>query len=153
MPTWLNGIKTVADRTVWALTEQMKKGDFIPAAFEVSFSSIDDLRAMKITLSEDEAPHLAGRIDRLDLCEDETHVYVKIIESGNTSFDLAASVRRALSSNLWCTWMRPWRRSSGFIRERDGSCGMFYYHIKDPVAEWQPGQTDEDVEQEIVENN
>ena len=22
------------------------------------------------------------------------------------------------SSNWWCTWMRPWRRSSGFIREK-----------------------------------
>ena len=43
-------------------------------------------------LSEDEELLLKGRIDRLDLCEDEKHVYVKIIDykSGNTSFDLAA---------------------------------------------------------------
>ena len=47
---------------------------------------------MKIRLSEDEELLLKGRIDRLDLCEDEKHVYVKIIDykSGNTSFDLAA---------------------------------------------------------------
>ena len=80
------------DRTIWALAEQVKKGDFVPSGFEVSFSAIDNLKAMKIRLSEDEELLLKGRIDRLDLCEDEKHVYVKIIDykSGNTSFDLAA---------------------------------------------------------------
>ena len=68
------------DGTIWALAEQIKKGDFVPAGFEVSFSAIDNLKAMKISLSEDEELHLKGRIDRLDLCEDEHHVYVKIID-------------------------------------------------------------------------
>ena len=145
-------IERITDRTVWALTEQMKKGDFIPAAFEVSFSSIDDLRAMKITLSEDEALHLAGRIDRLDLCEDETHVYVKIIDykSGNTSFDLAAlyyGLQLQLVVYMDAALEKEQRLHPG---KEAVPAGMFYYHIKDPVAEWQPGQTDEDVEQEIL---
>ena len=77
---------------MWALGQQLKKGEFKPAAFEVSFSAADNLNAMKIALSQDEALYLKGRIDRLDLCEDETHVYVKIIDykSGSTSFNLAA---------------------------------------------------------------
>ena len=35
---------------------------------------------MRIRLSEDEKLQLKGRIDRLDLCEDEEHIYVKIID-------------------------------------------------------------------------
>ena len=85
-------VERITDRTIWALAEQVKKGDFVPAGFEVSFSAIDDLKAMRIRLSEDEKLQLKGRIDRLDLCEDEEHIYVKIIDykSGSTSFDLAA---------------------------------------------------------------
>lgn len=69
-----------------------QKGDFIPAGFEVSFSAADNLSAMKIALSESEALHLRGRIDRMDVCEDGGKVYVKIIDykSGSTSFDLLA---------------------------------------------------------------
>lgn len=85
-------VEKMTERTIWALAEQLKKGDFEPAGFEVAFSAIDNLSAMKIRLSEEEQLHLRGRIDRLDLCEDHEHVYVKIIyyKSGGTRFDLAA---------------------------------------------------------------
>ncbi len=58
----------------------------------MSFSAADNLSAMKIALSESEALHLRGRIDRMDVCEDGGKVYVKIIDykSGSTSFDLLA---------------------------------------------------------------
>ncbi|MEG0565274.1 MAG: PD-(D/E)XK nuclease family protein [Hungatella sp.] len=53
-------VEHITDRTMWALVEQLKKGDFTPTGFEVSFSAADDLRAMKIALSEEEAIHLRG---------------------------------------------------------------------------------------------
>ena len=58
----------------------------MPAGFEVSFSAIDNLKAMKIRLSEEEEMHLRGRIDRLDVCQEGEQVYVKIIDykSGGT---------------------------------------------------------------------
>ena len=145
-------IERITDRTIWALAEQMKKGDFVPAAFEVSFSAIDDLKAMKISLSEEEALYLQGRIDRLDLCEDETHVYVKIIDykSGGTSFDLAAlyyGLQLQLVVYMDAALEREERRHPG---KEAVPAGMFYYHIKDPVADWEPGQSEEDVEQEIL---
>ena len=77
---------------MWALAKQLERGDFVPAGFEVSFSAIDNLKAMKIRLSEDERLWLQGRIDRLDQCEDGPNVYIKIIDykSGSAGFDLAA---------------------------------------------------------------
>ncbi len=51
----------MTERTIWALAEQLKKGDFEPAGFEVAFSAIDNLSAMKIRLSEEEQLHLRGR--------------------------------------------------------------------------------------------
>ena len=50
----------VLNRTAWALQEQLRRGDFRPEGFEVAFEG--------------------GRIDRVDICEDETRSNVKVME-------------------------------------------------------------------------
>lgn len=144
-------LSRITERTMWALGEQLKKGEFKPAAFEVSFSAADNLNAMKIALSEDEALYLKGRIDRLDLCEDETHVYVKIIDykSGSTSFDLAA-LYYGLQLQLVV-----YMDAAMELQERHHSdkeivpAGLFYYHIQDPMIEKKEEMSAEEVEAQI----
>lgn len=145
-------IETITDRTIWALAEQMKKGDFVPAGFEVSFSAIDNLKAMKIALSEDEALHLQGRIDRMDLCEDEEHVYVKIIDykSGGTSFNLAAlyyGLQLQLVVYLDAVMELEARKHPD---KEIVPAGIFYYHIQDPLVEKTPEITGEEIDQQIL---
>lgn len=127
-------VERITDRTIWALAEQVKKGDFVPSGFEVSFSAIDNLKAMKIRLSEDEELLLKGRIDRLDLCEDEKHVYVKIIDykSGNTSFDLAA-LYYGLQLQLVVYMDAALEMEERKHPEKTAvPAGIFYYNIKVP---------------------
>ncbi len=145
-------VERITDRTVWALAEQVKKGDFEPAAFEVSFSAIDNLNAMRISLSEDEELQLKGRIDRLDLCEDESHVYVKIIDykSGSTSFDLAA-LYYGLQLQLVVYMDAALELQERANPEKEVvPAGIFYYHIKDPMADKQEGMTPEEIRQQIL---
>lgn len=82
----------ILKRTIRTLKAQLREGDFVPASFEMSFSRVEALDAVNIALSEKEKIKLKGRIDRIDVCEDEEHVYVKVIDykSGNRKFDLAA---------------------------------------------------------------
>lgn len=65
-------IKQLIRRSVWALTRQMEKGDFEPSGYEMNFGS--------------------GKIDRVDTCEDEDVVYVKVTDykTGMKSFDIVA---------------------------------------------------------------
>ncbi len=145
-------IGRMTERTIWALTEQLKKGDFQPEDFEVSFSSADNLKAMRIRLSEDEELRLRGRIDRLDLCRDGGKVYVKIIDykSGTTAFDLAA-VYWGLQLQL-VVYMDAALEQTG--RKNPGKeiipAGIFYYPIKDPLIDREPGQTPEDIDAQIL---
>lgn len=146
-------IQRMTDRTMWALAEQLKKGDFVPAGFEVSFSAIDNLEAMRIRLSEDEELHLRGRIDRLDLCQDETHVYVKIIDykSGSTRFDLAAvyyGLQLQLVVYMDAVTELERRRFPG---KEVVPAGIFYYNIKDPVIDAENVKEPEDIESLILE--
>ena len=53
-------IRRILNRTVWALQEQLINGEFEPEGFEIAFSG--------------------GRIDRLDVLEEENQVYVKVID-------------------------------------------------------------------------
>lgn len=145
-------VEHITQRTVWALQQQIKKGDFSPAGFEVSFSAADNLDAMKIPLSADEALHLRGRIDRLDLCEDGQQVYVKIIDykSGSTSFDLAAiyyGLQLQLVVYMDAVMEMTERRYPG---KEVVPAGILYYNISDPMVE-KNGQPDEQqVKEEIL---
>ena len=145
-------IERITDRTIWALAEQVKKGDFEPVGFEVSFSSIDNLKAMRIGLSEDEELQLRGRIDRMDLCEDEEHVYVKIIDykSGTTAFDLAAlyyGLQLQLVVYMDAAMEMEERNHPG---KEVVPAGIFYYHINDPLADKQEGMAAEEIEKQIL---
>lgn len=145
-------VERITDRTIWALAEQVKKGDFVPSGFEVSFSAIDNLKAMKIRLSEDEELLLKGRIDRLDLCEDEKHVYVKIIDykSGNTSFDLAA-LYYGLQLQLVVYMDAVLEMEERKHPEKTAvPAGIFYYNIKDPMVKKEGEMTPEEIEKQIL---
>lgn len=145
-------VERITDRTIWALSEQLKKGDFEPAGFEVSFSAADQLKAMKIPLSEREALHLKGRIDRLDLCEDEGRVYVKIIDykSGGTAFDLTAlyyGLQLQLVVYMDAAMELLERRSP---QKEIVPAGIFYYNINDPVIEKEGEMSGEEIQDKML---
>ena len=147
-------VEKMTERTIWALAEQLKKGDFEPAGFEVAFSAVDNLSAMKIRLSEEEQLHLRGRIDRLDLCEDQEHVYVKIIDykSGGTRFDLAAvyyGLQLQLVVYMDAVTELEERKHPG---KEVVPAGIFYYNIKDPLVDIdkENAETPEEIEMEIL---
>ena len=145
-------VEHITQRTVWALQQQIQKGDFVPAGFEVSFSAADNLDAMKIALSKEEALHLRGRIDRLDLCEDGKQIYVKIIDykSGSTSFDLVAlyyGLQLQLVVYMDAVLEMTERRYPG----RDAvPAGILYYNIADPVIQKEGRQKPEEIEAQIL---
>ncbi len=145
-------VERITQRTVWALQQQICRGDFYPAGFEVSFSAADNLKAMKISLSEDEALHLRGRIDRLDLCEDGQQVYVKIIDykSGSTSFDLLA-----LYYGLQLQLVVYMDAVMEMTERRHPECdvvpaGILYYNIADPLVAKGGKQDAESIDGEIL---
>lgn len=145
-------VERITDRTMWALTEQLKKGDFTPVGFEVSFSASDHLRAMRIPLSGDEAIHLKGRIDRMDLCEDEEAVYVKIIDykSGATAFDLTAlyyGLQLQLVVYMDAALEMEERRKP---EKPVVPAGIFYYNIGDPIVDKEGEMTDEEINRRML---
>ena len=138
-------VKRILKRTVWALQQQIRQGEFEPGEFEVSFSMEDSLSAINIDLSEHEKMRLRGRIDRVDLCETDDKVYVKIIDykTGNTSLDLVAlyyGLQLQLAVYLDVAMELEQKKHPGKQVE---PAGVFYYHIDDPMLDQEEDETDE----------
>lgn len=145
-------VQRLTDRTIWALTEQLKKGDFEPIGFEVSFSPADNLKAMKIPLSKSEAIHLKGRIDRVDLCEEGDLLYLKIIDykTGKTKFDLTDlyyGLQMQLIVYMDAAIEKEQRRHPD---KTVIPAGLFYYNIDDPMVEKKSVETEAETEREIL---
>lgn len=110
-------IKNLVDRSVWAVAKQMEKGDFKPVGYEVKFKS--------------------GKIDRVDTCEDEEQVYVKVVDykTGMKQFDLNSfyhGLQMQLLIYLNAALEMEKKRSFG---KDVVPAGMFYYRMKDPFVE------------------
>ncbi len=63
----LERVERTADRTLWALCEQLARGDFHPEDVEVDFDGRDS-KAMNLLLEDETLMRLHGRIDRVDTC-------------------------------------------------------------------------------------
>lgn len=149
----LERMRKTMSRTVWALTEQIQKGRFEPGGFEVGFSRVDDLDAIRFTLSEEEQMCLRGRIDRIDTYDAGDTVYVKIIDykSGNTDFSLLNlyhGLQLQLVVYLNTALEMVQKRHPGQTVEPGG---IFYYHIDDPLVEGEGTETEEELRRAVLE--
>ena len=149
----LSRMKDTIRRTVWALTIQVQKGRFTPSDFEVSFSQADHLEAIRFQLTEEEKMRLRGRIDRVDTCETDDKVYVKIIDykSGNTTFSLLNlyhGLQLQLVVYMNAALELEAKKHPG---KRAVPAGMFYYHIEDPMVDGSGTESEEEIRQAVLE--
>lgn len=130
-------IKRILKRTVQAMQYQLKKGSFVPEQFEVSFSVLEELDSINIALTEKEKMRLRGRIDRMDVKEDEKHVYVKVMDykSGSRDFSLAA-LYYGLQLQLVVYLNAAMEIAAKKHPDKEViPAAMLYYRVQDPVIE------------------
>lgn len=149
----LSRMKNTLYCTVWALIQQVRKGQFVPKEFEVSFSGYSNFNAIRFQLSEEEKMNLSGRIDRVDTYEENDKIYVRIIDykSGNTSFSLL-NLYHGLQLQL-VVYMNAAMELVGKKHpdKQIEPAGIFYYHVKHPMIEGTGAESDEEIRQALLE--
>lgn len=116
-------IKKLIRRSVWALTKQMEQSDFLPSGYELQFGS--------------------GKIDRIDTCEDENCIYVKVTDykTGMKTFDITAfyhGLQLQLPVYLNAAMDLEERKHKAKEKEKEKEivpAGIFYYRMQDPLVE------------------
>ncbi|SDW32537.1 DNA helicase/exodeoxyribonuclease V, subunit B [Lachnospiraceae bacterium KHCPX20] len=132
----LSHIKNTMRRTVWALTYQVRKGSFVPSRFEVALSQIDKKENLTRELSDGSRLELTGKIDRVDLSEDEKQVYVKIIDYKSSNQDIdGGRLYNGIQVQL-LFYLNAAVRGIQDGEDRVVKPGaVFYYHVEDPLIE------------------
>lgn len=113
--------------TTWALGEQMKQGNFRTELSEFIFDNYTPGASI----------FLRGRIDRIDTCETEDTIYVKIVDykTGEKKFDLQET-----QEGLQLQLMVYLNVAVKIIQEKHPEkqvipAGIYYYHLDNPVIE------------------
>lgn len=147
----LERIGRILRRTIFTLQYQLKQGEFTPKRFEMSFSSLKDLDAVNVALSEKEKMNLVGRIDRLDTCEEDNTCYVKVIDykSGKNSFDIVAlyhglQLQLVTYLNAAIEYEKKEQPQKEIV-----PAGILYYHIDDPILEIKEEKSPEEINAEL----
>lgn len=149
----ISRVKRMLRRTVWALQNQVQKGRFEPGGFEVSFAMEDNLESINFDISPDEKVKLRGRIDRMDICETEDKIYVKIIDykSGNTTLNLV-ELYHGLQIQLVVYMNAAVELEQKKHPEKEVEpAGIFYYQIGDPLVSATDEDTGESIEQKVLQ--
>lgn len=140
-------IYRILKRTIHTLQAQLKGGTFFPRHFEMSFSKVENLEAVNIALTNQEKMKLRGRIDRIDTCEDDDHVYVKVIDykSGNKKFDLAAlyyglQLQLVVYMNVATEIEKKKHPDKEIV-----PAALLYYHVNDPMLKAEKEITPEEI--------
>lgn len=145
-------IRRILCRSVWAMQEQLRAGQFQPAGFEVSFADAGDLEAVHVRFGESGTIRLKGRIDRIDTAQTDDAVYVKIVDykSGTTRFD-PVSLYYGLQLQLvvYLNAALEMERSLHDGREVVPA-GIFYYHLDDPVLEREEDASDPQMQEKLL---
>lgn len=131
-------------RAVWALTKQLEKGDFIPEAYEMAYDS------NCISLDEDHAMRLHGKIDRVDICEAEDEVLVKVIDykTGAKAFDLGELYHGLQMQLVLYLNAVMDREKSRYPEKKITPAALLYYQMQDPLVDKEEGE--EAVQQSIL---
>lgn len=125
-------IKQMLERTVWALTKQLAAGDFVPVSYELRFGS--------------------GKIDRIDICEEDGKRYVKVLDykTGRKAFDPAA-LYYGLQLQLMVYMDAAVQAEKKKHPESEiVPAGVFYYRIQDPlIAKCREEETENSILKEL----
>ncbi len=133
-------IYRILKRSIWAMTEQIRRGDFRPEGYEVEFSQVSELTPETLMRT-------VGSVDRMDTYEEADRIYVKVVDykSGNTKFQLLSlyygkQLQLVLYLNAAMQKLKKEHPDKEVI-----PAGIFYYHLDDPMVD-----TDESAEEDIA---
>ncbi|MCL2496623.1 MAG: PD-(D/E)XK nuclease family protein, partial [Clostridiales bacterium] len=123
--------------TVLLLAEHMRRGHFVPVAWELPFGSgeKDALPALIIELGEGKKLEINGRIDRVDMARGENTAYFRIVDykTGDTTLRLE-DIFNGLRLQLLVYLQVVLDNSAYFQQGQATPAGMYYMPVRDEYA-------------------
>ncbi len=168
----LERVYRILRRSIWAITEQIQRGEFLPAGYEVSVggeipegsgageagaaeTGSDETGAAEVGSDEAEAVPRAmiiGRVDRMDVCDDGERVSVRVFDYKSSKTELHLQnvyYGRQLQLPVYLDTAMAELREKYPGREIVPA-GVFYLHLDDPMLGEEAGD-EEDIKSALLE--
>ena len=139
----LQVVDRILKRTVRVLKMHLEHSQMEPDRFELHFGRTDQLKSVHLPLKDGNRMQLEGCIDRVDVCEEDDRILLRIIDykSGIQTFDIN-DLYHGLQIQL-VIYMDAAAEIYGNETGKEAvPAGMFYYTLKDPVIKAESGAED-----------
>lgn len=141
-------LKRISRRAIWVLTEHIQKGAFEPLLHEVRFGPDGVFPALQVSLNDGQNIYLEGRIDRIDILQEQGNSYIKIIDykTGERQLSLA-DVYFGLSLQLF-VYLAAVMNQPADETVNWRPAGLFYFTLDDPLIpseDKDPGSIEEKI--------
>ncbi|AWI03257.1 helicase-exonuclease AddAB subunit AddB [Clostridium drakei] len=146
-----NNAKRILNRSVWLITEHMKRGGFEPSGYELSFGNLGDFPPISLQLHSGETISLIGRVDRVDSMNSEEHTYLRIVDykSGTKEFKLS-DVYYGLQMQLLIYLDAMLTELEKEMNKEAIPGGILYFKLDDPIVKTKGDITDSEIEERIM---
>ncbi len=138
----------ISARAIWTLARHLQAGSFRPAAFELTFGQEGLLPPIVVELGAGRRLVLTGKIDRVDVWEQQGKTYLKILDykTGQKEFQLL-ELFYGLQLQLLVYLDALMQEGKPLFGQELLPAGVFYFRVQDPVLEQKERLTQADVEQ------
>lgn len=144
----------VLNKAVNALGYQLKAGSFKIAAMEVEFDYNRPLDEVNAAFDKQQRLKMNGRIDRIDTCEKDDSVYVKIIDykTGNKDFSLV-NLYYGLSLQLVVYMSEGMNKVGRLNRDKKVvPAALLYYRVADSTVDAGDNYSEEAINDLIIDS-
>lgn len=143
-------LQQIISRASIILSEQAKVSGFSPVGLEVAFGPKRELPPLSFKLRNGTKMQLIGRIDRVDKAEDETGVYLRIIDYKSSEKELnLAEVYYGVALQMLTYLDIIVHHSTAIIGKEANPAGVLYFHVHNPMLNAKKIMTMEDIEKEL----
>lgn len=127
----LERVSRIVEKSIWALSEHIKMGDFTPYGMELQFTS-EAITGITVEIGEGKKFRLTGRIDRVDVMDFNGKLFIKIIDykTGLKKFSLEdVFYGMQLQLMLYLDFFIKTTK----VNPEKLPGGIFYFNINNPI--------------------
>ncbi len=131
-------IKRICKKSLWALTQHIKAGDFVPKKTEFEFSFNKPYKGITINLNDGKTLVITGKVDRIDVCTSDGKQYVEVIDYKSSKKSVNISDIYYGTQLQLMTYLDVIIKNSEELlgnAEITETGGIFYFNVHDPIIE------------------
>ncbi|WP_050608089.1 helicase-exonuclease AddAB subunit AddB [Clostridium niameyense] len=146
-----NTVKKILTKSINIIGYQVKRGNFKPSYYELSFDTEGDYPPISVELHSGEVVNLIGRVDRVDLLNKDGITYLRIIDykSGTKEFKLS-DVYYGLQLQLLIYLDAILTEMSDRLNIKGEPGAIFYLKLDDPIIKTSKEISNEEIEKNVI---